>query len=643
MRTERPPRGPRGSAARRAPSTAARRGPRRCRRLEGCGRTEGGRPGGGGEEGTARGTGPAPRGGADPHRRRPESGARQRCTASAFLPATRPERLPRRGLPHPSPAHGALSRPAPPRQAGGSRGRHAGRRHFPPLTCGLRAHPAPPTPPATNRDALTAAASQWEREGGTAGRGVAAPGGCGRRCVHVGASSAAGAAVPPPPALPRQPRRARLSGTLLQERPAGPDPCRAAAPVPWDPTRAELPLPSQRPCVLLSEGPLDAERAVCAGQHPRPGRPRRARAAEEQSGGDGRPSQPGPPRTARPARPPTRPRAVGQGVPGHAPRRSRPQVRGLCPGRAFALCRARLKSPRGPGRESRRPMPAARCSGSRPVGRGPRRCPTRGAEGDGGPWGGAGRPEQVAVPPHTPAPCRRSPPPAPSRRRRSHSHHVLRRPPPRSLRAPRWPAPSPALSPPAAPPGFWPWWAPARSPPAFCSPGTRSAPVSGSGAATRPGTGSGRRGRTCGGGSGRGLLPAAAAPGEGARGSRSSPKHLEPQGGSDRSHSAPVSEPRPAGGGLTPPAGQNPSASGVRERARRGPVAIAGSAVPDSKGTVSSGGAAQPLRPRLGAGLPESGPCLPWGSAETAPGPRGGTGTAAPGSGTGSPGPAELG
>ena len=86
----------------------------------------------------------------------------------------------------------------------------------------------------------------------------------------------------------------------------------------------------------------------------------------------------------------------------------------------------------------------------------------------------------------------------------------------------------------------------------------------------------------------------------------------------------------PRWGGLASPAGPNPSASGVRERARRGPVAIAGSAVPDSKGTVPPGGAAQPLPSRRGAGLPGPGPCLPWGSAETAPGPRGGTDTAAP-------------
>lgn len=140
----------------------------------------------------------------------------------ALSPAPARRGCPLRSLPDPGPAHGALSRPAPPRPAGGSRGRHAGRRHFPPLTCGLRAHPAPPTPPAANRDALTAAASQWERGGGTAGRGVAAPGGGGRRCVHVGASSAERAPrrhrlLP----LPRQPRRARRSGTLLRERPGG--------------------------------------------------------------------------------------------------------------------------------------------------------------------------------------------------------------------------------------------------------------------------------------------------------------------------------------------------------------------------------------------------------------------------------------
>lgn len=107
----------------------------------------------------------------------------------------------------------------------------------------------------------------------------------------------------------------------------------------------------------------------------------------------------------------------------------------------------------------------------------------------------------MAVPRGPPVPGRLPAPRAPCRCHRSHprcrfhSLHVRRT---RSA-APRWPAPSPELSLPAAPPASWLWWAPAPSPPASCSPGTRSARATGSGGATRPGTERGRWGHRCGG------------------------------------------------------------------------------------------------------------------------------------------------
>lgn len=99
--------------------------------------------------------------------------------------------------PGPGPVPGPSAAPAP---AGGSRGRHGRRRHFVPLTCGLRAHPALHALPPANHRLLTAAGSQsvrrrragWDYDE----HGVAAPGGGGRTCCAVGRAARTWARAP---------------------------------------------------------------------------------------------------------------------------------------------------------------------------------------------------------------------------------------------------------------------------------------------------------------------------------------------------------------------------------------------------------------------------------------------------------------
>lgn len=143
--------------------------------------------------------------------------------------------------------------------------------------------------------------------------------------------------------------------------------------------------------------------------------------------------------------------------------------------------------------------------------------------------GGAGQPSRWRCRQAPPVPRRLPAPRAPRRRSRSHSRSYsphVRCPPRRACSAaPTWPAPSPALSPPAAPPASWPWWAPALSPPASYSPGTRSARATASVGDTRPGNVRGRQSARAG-GAGRGTISAAPAPAPGA-GAAAAPR-LEP-------------------------------------------------------------------------------------------------------------------
>lgn len=136
-----------------------------------------------------------------------------------------------------------------------------------------------------------------------------------------------------------------------------------------------------------------------------------------------------------------------------------------------------------------------------------------------------------------------------------------------------------------------------------------------------------------------------AAPGEGARGSSSAPRHPDPRGGSDRGRGQRPSQSRAPLGGTGFSGGTKPFCLGRPGAGTARPRRDCGIRRPRFQGHRSAGrGRATPTVAQ-GRGAPGTGSVPTLGQRGDGPRPAGRHRhrRAAPGSGTGSPGPAELG